>query len=159
MKRIGYFALVFSFGIILAGCINDPDLNTPEAVPVIVADDSSFVYYLSTKPKDEFSVSDGELTGDILRLTASFLGGCEEHEFELIAGTSIIKTSPPIGTLFLTHHAHADTCRAEISEVLLFELTPYKEHLKSSGLLESGMIRLPIANGSGQFLARFEYCF
>ncbi len=159
MKKTPYLTLLLSCAIILVGCIDDPDLDTPEAMPVIVVNDSLYVHYYSTKPQDEFSVSDGELTGDILRLTASFIGGYEEHEFELIAYTGIIKTNPPIGTLFLAHDARADTCRAEISEVLLFDLTLYKEHLKSSGLLESGMIRLPITNGSGQFLARFEYCF
>ncbi len=158
MNKIPYFAMLFTCGIILAGCINDPDLNTPEAVPVIVVNDSLFRYYLSTKPKDELSISDGELTGDILKLTASFLGNCEEHEFELIAYTGVKKRNPPIGTLFLSHDARADTCRSEISEVLLFDLTPYKEHLKSSGLLESGMILLSIKSGLG-WLASYNYCF
>lgn len=159
MKKKPYLALLLTCGIILAGCIDDQDLNTEEPVPVIVVNDSLYAYYHSTKPKDEFSFSDGEITGDILRLTVSFLGGCEEHKFELIAWGGISKTNPPIGHFLLTHDSHADTCRAEMSEVLLFDLIPYKEHLKSSGLLESGMIRLSIKNCLGQFLAQFEYCF
>lgn len=159
MKKTLHLTLLLTCGIILAGCIDDPDLNTPEAAPVIVVNDSLFRYYLSTKPKDEFSISDGEITGDILRLTVSFLGNCEEHEFELIAYTGIEKNNPPHGVLFLAHDAHADTCRAEMNEVLLFDLTPYRKHLQSSGLLESGTVLLPINNGLGQFLAQFEYFF
>ncbi len=157
MKKTPYLTLLLTCGIVLVGCIDDPDLNTPEAVPIIV-DDSLYVYY-SKLPQAEFLIEDGEIIKDILKLSVSYSGGCGEHEFGLIASKGIAKDNPPIGYMLLTHDAHADTCRAEMNEVLLFDLTPYRKHLQSSGLLESGTVLLPINNGLGQFLAQFEYCF
>ncbi len=154
MTKSLHLTLLLTSAVILAGCIDDPDLNTPEAVPVIVADDSLYVYYLEN-PQDEFSISDGEVTKDILKLTVSFLGNCKEHEFELIAGKGIAKTNPPIGYMLLIHDARADTCRAEMNEVLYFGLSPYRKYLQSSGLLESGTIMVSIGNGLAGFIYDF----
>lgn len=158
MKKTPYLTLLLTCAIILAGCIDDPNQNTQEAVPVIVADDSSLVYYLSTKPEDEFSISDGEITGDILKLTASFLGNCKEHNFLLIAAKGINKKIPPGGFMFLVHDAHEDMCTDEVSEVLLFDLSPYREYLQSHGLLESGTIGITIF-GVGGILYGFSYSY
>ena len=141
MKKTPYLTLLLSCAIILVGCIDDPDLDTPEAVPIIV-DYSLYVYY-SKLPQADLSIEDGEIIKDILKLTVSFIGGCHEHEFTLIASTGYEKDNPPIAHVLLAHNNKDDTCTDKISKTLLFDLSPLKE-FDPSGMGKFGTILIPL---------------
>ncbi len=153
--------LTFIFTVIcavaLVGCNGEAPQEVIDAIPIIVVDDSTYQAYLIIVG-DSLSVitqMEGNIEGDILHLIVTFLGGCEEQQFELIASGGIAKSLPPYGFALLINSGPADTCQAETRTSLDFDLTPYREHLQSSGLLESGKIYLVLNEG----LAQYEYHF
>ncbi|MFQ6616494.1 MAG: hypothetical protein ACE5HZ_06965 [Fidelibacterota bacterium] len=132
------FALAYFF--IAVSCNSDTD-ESLEPIPIIV-DDSLYLAAID-KPQAEFSIEKAEIEGDILNLTVSFLGGCKEHEFALIAGTGYEKSNPPRAHVILTHDAREDTCTDKVSESLLFDLSPLKD-FDPSGMGKFGVILIPL---------------
>jgi len=53
------------------------------------------------------------LDGDVLRVTVSYSGGCQDHAFEL--AYSVVGMEPE---LWLDHDANGDLCEAYITETL-----------------------------------------
>lgn len=88
---------------------------------------------------DAFSIKAASLTGDILTITVSYGGGCEEHVFELYSDKKYMKSLPPQLNLVLEHDANKDACRAMITQDLKFDL----KGLQSS---MGRQIRLNLAN-------------
>lgn len=154
MKKVPYLSLLLGCAITLAGCDENTNQEGMDVIPVVVVDDSTFTAYLKMAAVD-ITVEKGEIREDILQLDISFLGGCEEHVFELIAAKGIAKSNPPVGYILLIHDTNADTCTAEMSEVLFIDLSPYREYLQSSGLVRSGTISVSINYG----LYGFKYHF
>ena len=140
MKQIAAL-IIFSCAIFMAGCNEDTGQEVIDAIPIIV-DDSLYIAALNT-PQAELSIQNGEIRQDILQLNVLFPGGCEKHEFGLVASRVIAKSNPPIGQILLAHYAKNDSCTVEMVEELLFDLSPYREYLQL-GLLKSGTILLPL---------------
>ena len=136
------------------GCNDNASPETTDAKLIKVVDDSLFATFYSVQ-QDDFSIEDGEIIKDMLELEVSFLGGCREHEFSLMAEKFIAKSNHPQGAFLPIHNARDDTCAIAMSEVLFFDLSPYREHLQSSGLLEAGTILVSINSG----LYGFRYDF
>ena len=128
------------------GCNDDTNAETTDTKLITVVDHSQYAAYHSIQQND-FSIEDGEIIKDILELKISFLGGCREHEFSLYAGNGIAKSNPPQGVFLLIHNTRDDTCAIETREVLFFDLSPYREYLQSSGLLDAGTIVVSINSG------------
>lgn len=152
MNRALCLTLLLGCALTLVGCNEDTGQEVMDAIPIIV-DDSLYVAAFNT-PQAELSIQNGEIRQDILQLNISFLGGCEKHEFGLLASRVIEKSNPPIGQVLLTHDAINDSCTVEMVKELLFDLTPYREYLQL-GLLESGTILLPL-KGLAETL-RYEF--
>lgn len=79
-------------------------------------------------PEDPYFLLDLDtiVTDDILNIDVSYSGGCEEHDFNLIWDGSFLKSSPAQAEVYLSHDAKGDSCEAEISKSLSFDLTPMK---------------------------------
>ena len=154
MKKVPYLTLLLGCAITLAGCNENTGQERMDVIPVVVVGEPAWSAYFN-EPQTDLSIEKGEIREDILRLDISFLGGCEEHVFELIAATGIGKSNPPVGYILLIHYADAETCTAEMSETLFFDLSPYREYLQSSGLVRSGPIMVSINSG----LYGFKYDF
>ena len=141
----------------LTGCNDGSDPEGVDALPIIVADDSTFLAYINIW-RDSLHVIekiDGEVKGDILHLNITYLAGCEEYSFEMVAARGIDKSLPPGGHTLLINSGPADTCQVETRIALDFDLTPYREHLQTSGLHESGKIIIEINSG----LFAFDYVY
>ena len=135
------FPLLLGAALILAGCEEDDSWDTQDAIPIVVSD--SLYDAALTTPQAELTIEHGEIRGDYLKLTVSYLGGCGDHDFGLAASMGINKSNPPGGFLILTHDSGNDTCTYKISQYLLFDLSPYREYLQG-GLVKSGPITLSI---------------
>ena len=153
MNRSLCLTLLLGCALTPVGCNEDTGQEVIDAIPIVV-DDSLYVVALNT-PQAALSIENGEIRQDILQLNVSFPGGCEKHDFGFVASKGIAKSNPPIGHVLLTHDAISDSCKFEMVEELLFDLSPYREYLQSSGLLESGTILLPI-KGLAETL-RYEF--
>lgn len=77
--------------------------------------------------KDAFRIGAVKLSGDTLKITVGFGGGCRAHEFFLFCNASAIyESNPPQVDLYLSHNANGDMCDAYLTETRSFELTSLK---------------------------------
>lgn len=68
-------------------------------------------------------ISNAELNGNILKLTVSYSGGCEDQVFDLVGDEMIMKSFPPKRNVTLVRNSKGDACREYITKDLLFDLT------------------------------------
>ena len=76
---------------------------------------------------DSYFFQTANIDGDTLQLTVSYSGGCEEHEFKLVAWNYFLESNPVQAHVLLAHNANGDLCRGWIKEVLHFDLSPLKQ--------------------------------
>ncbi len=76
---------------------------------------------------DPYSIEEAETVQDTLQLTVSYAGGCEEHQFGLVAYSYFLDSFPVQAQVLLTHDAYGDACEALLTETLVFDLSPLKE--------------------------------
>ncbi len=97
------------------------------------------------------TIQGASINGNILRITVSYIGGCEEHQFELIGNPNIAKSLPPIRSIELVHKSNGDACKKKIEETLRFNLAnlAYKQ--------ESGsVIKLNLNGWKEQLIYTFQ---
>lgn len=100
----------FSF----SGCI--------ETFQDIIIDDN----YYQNAPRDPFVFNRIKLVGSNFFINVSYGGGCEEHEFVLIA-TSFMESYPVQVNVLLSHEDNDDPCDAWITEEMAFNISPLKK--------------------------------
>ena len=144
--------IFFSCVIFMAGCSEGTSPEVINAIPIIV-DDSLYIAAFNA-PQAELSIENGVIIQDLLKLNISFLGGCKQHIFGLLASRGIDKSIPPRGYILLTHKANNDSCNVEMVEELLFDLSPYREYLQL-GLLRSGLIKLELKGFAENLMYEF----
>lgn len=99
----------------------------------------------STDPIDDVTVSSVAVSGDSLELEASVGGGCGDHEFQLCWDGSVMESDPPQVNVFLIHDGNGDSCEAELTEELSFDL--------SGAGLPSGEVILNVSGESVSYTA------
>ena len=152
MNRLLCLTLLLGCAITLAGCSEGTDPDIINAIPIIV-DDSLYTAAFNT-PQAELSIENGVIKQDLLKLSVSFPGGCEQHNFGLLASRGIDKISPAAGFFLLTHDANNDSCNVEMVEELLFDLSPYREYLQL-GLVRSGGIKIVLKGFAENLMYEF----
>jgi len=80
-------------------------------------------YGCTVPPSDAISVTGIVLSEGTLELSVQYSGGCEEHDFYAFAEYWIKESNPPMVTLHLVHNGHGDTCEANVSDSLSFDLS------------------------------------
>ena len=75
---------------------------------------------------DTYELNSAVIIDDTLRISVSYGGGCEEHEFTLIASNTFIESSPVQLNIAIVHNANLDPCEMWVSEDYFFDLTPIK---------------------------------
>ncbi len=91
---------------------------------------------------DEFVVNSASITDDTLSVSVSYSGGCETHEFTLIASESFLESFPVQLHVSLAHNANGDACEAYPTEKYQFDLTPIKNMYQEAYRQEAGTIIL-----------------
>jgi hypothetical protein len=118
----------------LSGCTN--------SFENIIIDDN----YYQNAPRDPFIFDSVKLKGDFFIFKVSYGGGCEEHEFVLIA-TSFMESYPVQVNIVLSHEDHDDPCDAWITEKMVFNLFPLKKAWQEQYNEESGIIIMNLQGG------------
>ncbi len=149
------FILTVASAVTLASCDGEAPREVIDAIPIVLVDDSTYRAYfiLVVDSLPVITQIQGNIEGDILHLNIKYLGGCEEQEFEMFAGRFISYSLPPQGHTLLVNSVSHDTCKVETRTTLTFDLTPYREYLQSSGLVNYG----PIIVGINRGLLAFAY--
>ncbi|NOG47772.1 MAG: hypothetical protein HND50_21215 [Calditrichaeota bacterium] len=130
--------------------------NTSSSNNIIIVDDLALID-LKGDPVQLNSVS---ISDDILSLSVSYSGGCEEHEFGLFAGKAFMKSNPVQAQVILAHDGNGDSCEAWITETLNFNLSPIKKVYQNSyGASGSMYLRISTASDSTVFQPMPLYLF
>ena len=74
-------------------------------------------------PMDGYQLGEAmSIEANTLRVSVSYGGGCEEHEFAACWNGEIANSAPPSLTLTLAHDAHDDLCDAFVTRDLFIDL-------------------------------------
>ena len=95
---------------------------------------------------DLVQINDVSVSGDNLRISVSYSGGCKEHEFKLYAGQSFMESEPVRSRLVLVHNAQNDMCQAWVTQTLNFDLGNLKRQYQKvyQGYGSGSLIKLQI---------------
>ena len=114
-----------------------PDTKTGQVIITPDATDPKW-------PTDPVTIDAVRIEGDSLVLNVAFGGGCRPHTFFLL-GDAVWMESYPVQTgLRLAHEDNNDNCKALVSRVLRFDLSPLKDTYRDSYQASTGIIRLRI---------------
>jgi len=95
-------------------------------------------------PSDPVTIAGFTIRGDSLELAVSFGGGCRDHQFLLLSDAAWMESYPVQVGVRLAHDANGDNCKALLSRVLRFDLTPLKTAYATSYQSASGIMKLNI---------------
>ena len=87
----------------------------------------------SQLPADPATIEMASLTGSSLRLDLRYSGGCREHRFALVAGTSFGESLPLFTVMRLAHDAGGDTCEALVRRSITVDVSPIVEYVRRAG--------------------------
>ena len=106
---------------------------------------------------DDYVLRDTAITDDTLRLTVSYSGGCEPHEFTLVTSGTFLESSPVRLPISVAHNANDDSCEAFPTEVYHFDLTDIKALYQEAYQQAAGTIILLLENApNGQIGYQFS---
>ena len=84
-------------------------------------------------PDDPARIDRARLVGTTLELDLSYAGGCGEHAFALVTGTSFRESWPLFTVMRLAHDAAGDQCEAFIQRTIRVDLSPIVPHVRRAG--------------------------
>lgn len=99
-------------------------------------------------PRDPVTIHAVAVRGDSLELNVSFGGGCSDHAFLLLADAAWAESYPVQIGVRLAHDRNGDTCKALLSRVLRFDLSPLKAAYEASYHSRTGTVRLNVRDAS-----------
>jgi hypothetical protein len=87
---------------------------------------------------DPFWLEDLSIDGDVLTISLTYSGGCNDHDYQLYMSPAAFMESYPVqANLYLWHNGYDDACDAIIGEDVRFDITPiamlYGSHYPGSG--------------------------
>lgn len=95
-------------------------------------------------PSDPVTIHAAEVKGDSIELSVSFGGGCREHAFVLLTDGAWMESYPVQLGVRLAHDAEGDSCKAYLSRVVRFGLSPLRAAYENSYHATTGIIRLNV---------------
>ena len=99
-------------------------------------------------PSDQVTIQGFTIRGDSLELAVTFGGGCRDHGFTLLSDAAWMESYPVQVGVKLAHDANGDNCKALLSRVLRFDLSPLKAAYAASYQATSGIMKLNIRGTS-----------
>ncbi len=106
---------------------------------------------------DVFALNTTTIDGDILKVSLSYSGGCETHQFTLVASDSFLESFPVQLSIYIAHNANGDTCEAYPTEDYHFDLTPIKTMYQEAYQQEAGTINLRLKDApDGELAYKFD---
>ena len=124
MKR---FIIILLIIAAVTSCKKGPDdaKDIKSSEIILTSSFSSFSDALSNRSSvtsDPFELKDIVITGDSVKITVAYSGGCRKHSFEIIWNETISSTVPPQTGIIIIHNANQDMCEAYITETLAFSI-------------------------------------
>ena len=95
---------------------------------------------------DDYKLESATLVEDTLTINVSYGGGCEDHQFTLIASDTFMESDPVQLGVSIVHNANRDFCQRWVEEEYHFDLTPIKTMYQQAYQQDAGTIVLNLAN-------------
>ena len=105
---------------------------------------------------DKYALNSATITDDLLNISVSYSGGCEDHEFTLLASEAFLESFPVQLPVSIAHDANNDPCEAYPTENYRFDLTAIKTMYQEAYRQESGTIILRLKDApDGELVYEF----
>ena len=91
---------------------------------------------------DDYQLEDATIVGDTLTISVAYGGGCETHQFTLIASDTFMESDPVQLGISIVHNANLDFCERWVEEVYHFDLAPIKTMYQEAYQQEAGTVVL-----------------
>ncbi len=91
---------------------------------------------------DEYALNSATITDDMLNISVSYSGGCEDHRFTLVVSDAFLESLPVQLHASIAHNANGDTCEAYPTDNYRFDLTPIKKMYQKAYRQKAGTIIL-----------------
>lgn len=140
----------------VAGCSTSSFDSNMLSDAIVMANTKDFSF--DDWPADDVVVQASNISQDSLFLEVHFSGGCEDHDFGLIAFNYWLESHPVRAGVLLSHDAHGDLCEAAIQNTIAFDLTPARDAFRETYNTSDGQIVLNI-QADGQTQATLTYSF
>lgn len=134
--------IITPFCLAFSGCVS----STQD----IIIDDTLY----QNSPRDPVSINNVKLVENNLFMNISYGGGCEEHEFTLIA-TTFMESEPVQVNIILSHEDNDDPCDMWINENHSYNLLPLKKSWQLSYQAKSGSIVMNIEGWNESIIYQF----
>ncbi|HZI30632.1 MAG TPA: hypothetical protein VFD64_20885 [Gemmatimonadaceae bacterium] len=95
-------------------------------------------------PSDPVTVVSAEVKGDSLELVVNYGGGCRAQSFLLLSDAAWMESFPLQVGVRVARDAQGDNCKALLSRMLRFDLSPLKAAYNAAYQSTTGIIRLNI---------------
>ena len=82
------------------------------------------------------------IEGDTLTVSVAYGGGCETHEFALLAEPAFMESFPVQLGISIVHNANLDFCERWVEEAYHFDLTPIKKKYQAAYKQDAGTVVL-----------------
>ena len=122
-----------------------PEEDTPPPPPP-VGNPTVFAASPEAWWTDHYNLESAMLVGDTLTINVAYGGGCEDHEFTLIASETFMESDPVELSVSIVHNANNDPCERWVEEAYHFDLTPIKTKYQQVYQQDAGTIMLNLAN-------------
>ena len=158
MKKSTAIIPIMLFSLVWPGCEEDMPHRVHDSISIVVVDDSTYAAYRNILLDSLHVIKelDGEINGDILHLNITYLAGCEEYPFEMVAVRGIYKNHSVSGSTYIVNIGPADSCQVETRIALDINLAPYREYLQFYKLVDdSGAIGFTVNRGFAGFIYNF----
>ncbi len=111
-------------------------LTEEETVKRIVIEDA----WENSTTDGAYEINSAEVVDNVLRLSVTYGGGCEEHDFELVGASAFAESYPVQAKLAIQYDDNGDECRSLLSRDLRFDLTPLQHLYASQYGIDTGTI-------------------
>jgi hypothetical protein len=98
--------------------------------------------------RDPVTINEAKIIQNKLIFNISYGGGCQNHEFQLIATGDYAESYPVQTQILFSHNSNNDTCLAFFTRLITFDLTPLKQHYQNVYNEGSATIVLHINGGN-----------
>ena len=169
IKNIVVYTLSLSIFVFAIGCqqLNDQMQTGPDEGLSVVVDGFApdEIVYTGTVfigdagnrfGTDEYVLNSATITDDILNISASYSGGCEDHQLTLVVSDTFLESFPVQLHVSVAHNANNDTCEAWLTDNYRFDLTPIKTMYQEAYRQAAGTIVLRLKDApDGELVYEF----
>lgn len=155
--RVGRrWLLGIAAAVVLAACTSASDPEIIRDPPTYATELRSTVFATDTGlPNDPIAIDSARVDGDTLAVSVRHGGGCGNHTYQLVIGSTWMESFPVQVGARIAHDANHDSCRALIVRHLRMSLRPLKDAYRASYRQEHGSVTIRLEGSTAALSYKF----